>query len=299
MNHLSVFSPSAYTAQLFFNPASGSFAPGKADAIIAMLKDAGINCQVHYPSSALEAGELVRCITQRTEEPLVIAVGGDGTVNSILNGISNPRTLLGYIPLGTANVLARELGIKTCSEAIARIKNGMPRFFTAGKLVMRTESRLFLCMAGIGFDGAVVATVRQREKKAIGKGAYLLSAIRQLRAWDQSHIALDADGESMSCHTAIICNAAFYGGNFRIAPETSIFSPSFTLLGAATCGRIEFFFWAMRSIFNSQLLSGQGLSRQVSRVDIYGTKAVQLDGDAAGQTPASITAIPSFARILV
>jgi diacylglycerol kinase family enzyme len=287
-------------AYLLFNPASGSFTPARAELVRSLLREAGVGHRALFPASADEAAATIRQISRTTDEPLIIAVGGDGTVNTVLNAIANPGTVLGYIPLGTANVLARELKITSPADAVARIKSGNARPFTAGRISGRSQDHYFLLMAGIGFDGAVVADVRPSEKHALGKGAYLLAAWRQLRRWDNSPLLVKTAAESRACHTAIVCNAAHYGGSFLLAPGASIFSPTFTVVGVAGCRRKDFTLWAMKVILSRSAGGGQGAwSWQADRLEITGAKSVQADGDRAGRSPVTIAAVPAFARLLV
>jgi diacylglycerol kinase (ATP) len=287
-------------AYLLFNPASGSFSPARAESVRALLREAAIGHQALFPATAAEATATIRHLSQTTAEPLIIAVGGDGTVNTVLNAIANPGTVLGYIPLGTANVLAQELKITSTADAVARISSGNARPFTAGRISGSAADRHFLLMAGIGFDGAVVADVRPSEKRTLGKGAYLLAAWRQLRRWDQSPLLIKTAAGTRACHTAIVCNAAHYGGRFLLAPGASIFSPTFTVLGVAGCRRKDFTLWTMRVIISRSAGGGPGAwTWQADQLEITGNKAVQADGDGAGQSPVTITAVPAFARLLV
>jgi YegS/Rv2252/BmrU family lipid kinase len=288
------------SAHLLFNPASGSFSAARADQVRQLLRDAGIACQPLFPDSAAEAEASVRDISLSTDEPLIIAVGGDGTVNTVLNGIANQRAILGYIPLGTANVLARELGITSCAAAVARINNGAARPVTAGRITGTAAERYFLLMAGTGFDGAVVADVRPGEKRFLGKGAYLLAALRRLRHWDFTPLSVSIGSERLSCHTVIACNAAYYGGNFRLAPGASIFSSALQVVGVAGCCRKDIAVWALQVIFPGTKIDGERIwTRQASQLEITGSKAVQADGDKAGTAPLTITALPEFVRVIV
>ncbi len=285
---------------LFFNPASGSFSPAKAEQVQALFRSAGFSPEAHFPPSAAAAEELVRALSRSAAEPLLVAVGGDGTVNTLLNGLDNPQAIIGYVPLGTANVLARELGIRSMADAVARIGRGESRPFSAGRTVTGAGSRYFLLMAGIGFDGAVVADVRSPEKQQFGKGAYILAACRQLRDWRPELLTIRTQDTVLSCHTAIVCNAAHYGGNFRLAPAASIFSPDFQVIGLGQGSRKSFTKSAIRLIlFNSP---GRGKAvwiRSASALRIDGRRPLQLDGDSAGTGPVTITMVPNFARIMV
>lgn len=287
-------------SHLFFNPASGSFSPAKAEQVQALFRSAGFSPEAHFPQSAGEAEAKVRNLSRSSAEPLLVAVGGDGTVNTLLNGIDNPRSILGYVPLGTANVLARELGINSMADAVARIGRREARSISVGRAVIGANGRYFLLMAGIGFDGAVVGDVRSAEKQRIGKGAYLLAAWRQLRDWRPELLTVHTEGETLSCHTVIVCNAAHYGGNFRLAPAASIFSSDFQVVGMGQGSRKSFTKSAIRLIlFNSPSHDQAVWIRSASALRIDGSRPLQLDGDPAGYGPVDISLVPNFARLLV
>lgn len=292
--------PNTTQLNLFFNPASGSFSPDKAEQVQAFFRSAGYRPVAHFPQSAAAAEALVRELSCGSAEPLLVAVGGDGTVNTLLNGLANQQAMLGYVPLGTANVLARELGIRSMADAVARICRGDARPFSAGRAVTGAGSRYFLLMAGIGFDGAVVGDVRSAEKQRFGKGAYLLAAWRQLCDWCPELLTVRTQNSVLSCHTAIVCNAAHYGGNFRLAPAASIFASDFQVVGIGLGSRKSFTKSAIRLIlFNSP---GHGKAvwiHSASTLRIDGSRPLQLDGDSAGHGPVDISLVPNFARLLV
>ncbi len=109
---------------------------------------------------------------------IVIVAGGDGTVNEVVNALACSNVIMGLVPLGTANVLARELAIpiddisSACSIAIS----GKDRRIDLGC----ASGRYFAAMAGFGFDAAVVHSLDLRAKKVIGVGAYAIAVSREL-----------------------------------------------------------------------------------------------------------------------
>ncbi|MGH2740313.1 MAG: diacylglycerol/lipid kinase family protein [Actinomycetota bacterium] len=110
----------------------------------------------------------------------VVALGGDGTVNEIANGLVHSDVALGVIPGGSTNVLARSLGIPDdpieATSHLLNLRNRAPRRISLG----RADGRYFLFACGVGFDGAIVRQVerRQRLKKAVGQGYYVWSGVR-------------------------------------------------------------------------------------------------------------------------
>src|SRR6185369_8848211 len=197
---------------LIVNPTSGSFSPDRLEQVRTALRRGGLEPELLQTRSAQDAALFAARICAEERAPLLLVAGGDGTVNGVLNGLAPGVATLGVIPLGTSNVLARELRIDSLEDALARVVRGASRPISVGELECAGEKRRFLLMAGVGVDGAVVQGVRLAEKRRFGKGAYLLSALRLLRAWDGSELQVAGAGGSRSCHSVIVCNAARYGG---------------------------------------------------------------------------------------
>ncbi len=240
-----------------------------------------------------------RRICGERREPFIVAGGGDGTVNGVLNGLVPGVATLAVLPLGTSNVLARELGINSVAEALRRVVAGATRPLSVGLLEIAGEKRYFSLMAGIGFDGAVVEGVRLGEKRWLKQGAYLLSAIRSLRRWEREPLEIVADGERLECHSIVACNASRYGGGFVLAREADIFSPGFRLVCVKGATRREFLRFALR-VLTGREAAGAGVEVLAAReLTVSGDRAVQADGDFVGRGPVVIRAVEGFARIVV
>lgn len=247
---------------------------------------------------AEDARLFARRICREEAEPLIIVGGGDGTINGVLNGLASGKATLAILPLGTANVLAKELGIRSLEEAILRITGGEARTMAVGLLEAQGEKRYFSLMAGIGVDGAVVEDVRLGEKRVVGKGAYLLAAMRRLTAWDREPLRIRADGREVECHSAVVCNGARYGGDFVLAPTADTFTPGFQVVCIRGCTRRTYARLAL-DLFRGRVPSGPGITTFPARLlEISTAKAVQVDGDYVGRGPLSIAAVENFVRVL-
>lgn len=285
------------TCTLFVNSSSGGYSVTKVVSIVNSLRRGGIEAHLVAPDSALGMEQEARAACRATESPLLLVAGGDGTVNTVLNGIKGNRATLGYIPLGTANVLAYELGIDSVETAINRIIRGDARECSTGLITRPGSSQTFLLMAGIGFDGQVVQGVTPDLKRSLGKGAYVISALRNLRKWDCSQLLVGSDTETIACHSVIFCNAARYGGNMILARDASLFNPG---LSAICIQRYDRFAWFAVAI--KLLLSGGEPAgcRFVTgdRFDVHGVKPVQLDGDPSDSSPCTVQSESGFLKII-
>ena len=264
---------------------------------MAILRQGGLDPELLPTGNAGDATLFAARICSEVRDPLILVAGGDGTVNGVLNGLAPGAATLGVIPLGTSNVLARELKIGSLADALARVARGASRPISVGELECAGEKRRFLLMAGVGVDGAVVQAVRLGEKKLFGKGAYLLSALRVLSRWDRGDLRVTGGGRSLSCHSVIVCNAARYGGNFLLAPHGDLFSPGFQVL-CIKGGRRSYLGLALLLGLNRAAASRSVTAFAACELEVSGDKAVQLDGDYFGVAPLRLRSLPDFVRLI-
>jgi diacylglycerol kinase (ATP) len=161
---------------------------------------------------------------------LIVAAGGDGTVNEVLNGIGDAndfeKARLGVLPLGTVNVFARELKIplqiERAWEILQRgreIKIDLPRVeFSANGIRKR---QFFVQLAGVGLDARAIELLNLQYKKKIGPLAYVIAGLKALRE-RKTKIAIRADGLNFSGELVLIGNGKFYGGSFEIFPAADL-----------------------------------------------------------------------------
>lgn len=280
------------------NRGAGSFSQKSFDRICSRLTAGGAAVEQRLCSDFAEMTGTAAAASRLPGKPIIVAAGGDGTINAVLNGLAGNNATCAILPMGTANVMAIELGLRDPEQAVSRLLSGQPRPFTAGLLKNNTRSSRFFLMAGAGFDGHIVKGVALKEKRLLGKGAYLLSALRSLISWDNSLLQVATEKKEFSCSSLIICNAASYGGSFALAPKANIFSPTFELVAIKGNSRST----SLRAVAETML--GHGSSGQIIRttagmIRIEGAKPVQADGDVWGDAPLEIVAEPDYARILV
>lgn len=282
---------------VIYNPVAGSRRGRKRryEAVLARLRAADCEITVRETTHRGDAEAFAATLTRAASDLLVVA-GGDGTINEVVNGLTaNPRSAaalpLGIIPLGTANVLAIEIGLGLSPAAIAEaLVAGMARPISLGE----ANGRRFLLMAGVGFDAHVVAGVDGRLKRWLGKGAYIWETLRQFRSYPFPRFRLVIDGEETAAYSVIAANARHYGGRFVIAEAASLETPSLEVCLFDRGGRWQ----AMR--FAAALVLGQ-LPRLASvrhlrcrQLAIAGPAEdpVQGDGDIVASLPVQIRVLP-------
>lgn len=284
---------------LFINPHSGQYRLQAIESCKLRLQKAGSSPQICMVAPREESGSVFDTINSSKNNPLVIVAAGDGTINAVVNGLMPGVATLAVLPLGTSNVLARELGISSLDDGLDRIVAGKTRTLSIGALDMAGEVRRFVLMAGIGFDGAVVRDVSLGWKRLLKQGAYGISALKNSLTWDSSCIQLRSNGINVTCHSVIICNASRYGGQFTLARNCSVFSPGLTALCIQKNSRRTYLRLAYELLNNRAVTSSDLLSFPINECEILGTKPIQIDGDYVGSSPARLSSLADFCRIIV
>ncbi|MBI4184183.1 MAG: diacylglycerol kinase family lipid kinase [Proteobacteria bacterium] len=221
----------------------------------------------------------------------VVAAGGDGTVNEVINGLAGRALPLGLVPIGTANVLATEIGLGRRPKALAAvIARAGPRAVHVG----RADGRRFAIMLGAGFDARTVGRVRPWLKRLAGKGAYVAAGLGQLLAGAGPRLRVTADGRTHEAAWAVVCKGAHYAGGFVLAPGADLSEPGFRLCLFRRGGRADLAL-ALVAIALGRHAWLAGISLIPCRkVRIEGPPDVptQTDGEIAGRLPVAVEVAP-------
>lgn len=208
------------------NPAAAQVNPGDTHAftpLIEALAQRGRKCEVVWTKAAGDGERLARKAAAENAE-VVIAVGGDGTLNEVARGVMGTKTAMGIIPEGTVNVLAQALGsgldIKT---ATASLLDGAIRPFWPGEI----NGLPFLIVAGIGLDAEVIKATDLRLKKRIGRFAYPATAIMKYGSLKKPAIT----GAPLTRPASMIAigRTPLYAGAYPLMPDAEVFGRRFGL----------------------------------------------------------------------
>jgi YegS/Rv2252/BmrU family lipid kinase len=285
-------------AVIIGNPNSGRAGDeGYLKRFAKVLRSGGLSVEVLNTEHPNHATELATLAGDR----LVIAAGGDGTVNEVLNGLS-PGATLGILPLGTANVLARELGLPLDAEAACRriLDGEVSRVDYGVATDEHGTERRFACMAGIGFDAKVVSTVTPRLKRFLRGLAFAITAFRVLFGNRFPNLEI-ADGDEVHvARFAIVANGHYYGGDYRVTGPGLLTSGEFeTILveRVSVLLRPDVFAWIMaRRPLNRAMKSFA--STEVSARAPGAEVPVQLDGELWGELPMSFRIEPAALNVI-
>jgi diacylglycerol kinase (ATP) len=271
-------------AVIIGNPNSGrAGSRGYLEHCAKILRSGGLEAEVLNTECPDHATELA----SSTDAPLVVAAGGDGTINEVINGLDQGATL-GILPLGTANVLARELGLPLNVErACERILRGERVRIDLGVATNREGvERRFACMAGIGFDAHVVRAVTPRLKRYLRGLAFALTAFKVLAKEDFPSVHVIHGDTTHVTRFAIVANAHHYGGDLRAASDPDLLASG--ELEVVLVGRVSVL---LRPDIFASILARRPLDRYMRSFTARELSAhapgvpVQLDGEVWGSLP--------------
>jgi diacylglycerol kinase (ATP) len=283
--------PAARRLLIIFNPAAGWRRRERLEPVLAHLRDHGCSIVLRETKGPGDAERFAAEVDPGAFD-LVVVAGGDGTVNEAINGLARCGLPLAVIPLGTANVLAAEIGLRIDPASIARcIALGQPRPITLGA----ANGRRFMLMAGAGFDAHVVAGVSVPMKRRLGKGAYVLSTLHQLLVFPFAAYEVRTDNMVHKAASVIVANARHYGGRFVCAPAASLESATLQVCLFERAGRLAAIGYAL-ALFTGRLakLASYRIV-EARRIEVRGRvgEPLQGDGDVIGRLNATIEVLPN------
>jgi len=286
------------------NPIAGRGASGRAlpaiRSILTNMPLAWTEKIAQEPRRAWVAAEQAA----RDAYDVVVAMGGDGTLHEVLNGLlrgrpANPPALA-VIPLGTANIFARAMNLPTDPVTAARVLlNGARRTIDVGQV----DDRYFATVAGAGFDAAVVQTASRWPRWIGGKSRHVAAGLLTLATYRAAAARLWIDGAERheSLFLLAAANTGWYGGGVHIAPLARVDDGLLSIVCIRDLGRLE----AIQLL--AQTFSGRHLhhprvshtfAREV-RVDADVPVPIQADGEEIGALPARFRCVPGALTLLV
>jgi YegS/Rv2252/BmrU family lipid kinase len=289
---------------VIFNPVARG---NKARRFRRQLETIGAQCALKATTAP---GDARRLAAEAVREgfDLVVAAGGDGTVNEVLNGLGDApdgfaRTRLGVLPLGTVNVFARELGLPLrIGRAWDVLQRGretridLPYAEFAANGARRRH--YFTQLAGAGMDARAIELVDWEHKKKIGPLAYVIAGLKALRE-PKPQITVRANGREVGGELVLIGNGRFYGGSLNTFPAADLRDG---LLEVCVFPHVNWLIFL-------RCLPGLAVRRRVpesivqrvraAAFEMTGPAAFELDGEWAGHLPATFSVEREKLRVIV
>jgi diacylglycerol kinase (ATP) len=295
-------------ALLIYNLSSGRrrerrFA--EIEQAIRVLKEYGITVELAPTKGPGTATGIARnAVSQR--RGMVIACGGDGTINEIINGLAGSRVPMALLPAGTANILAKELRVPWDIPHAARlIRGGIVKRVALGIALapdgrysaqVPPEGRYFLCVGGAGPDGALVQAVNNGLKTKTGQFAYWVEGARQLLRYDFPEITVRSASVERKATIIVVGRTVNYGGPFKITTGANLFEDSFELLTNSTRSGLRYVA-CLPALWLGKLRSMKGIEAWKANeviCEAAGAEPVyaQVDGEPIGMLPLCFRIVP-------
>jgi YegS/Rv2252/BmrU family lipid kinase len=256
-------------------------------------------------------GELPELAARAAQEyELLVAVGGDGTVNEIVNGIAGlvgPE--LAIVPRGTGRDFVRTFGIpKSFDDAIRVALEGRTRTIDAGRVDYRAwsgEERTswFANIASAGMSGAIAQRANDGSKALGGKLSYLAAILTVFARWDVGELRVTVDDEQRSgpMHDVIVANGAFLGGGLHMCPDADPSDGLFDVLTIGHLTKADLALTLPKAYRGRHLPHPKAELLRGRRVTVEADEPVpvELDGEQPGTTPAAFAVVPDAVRLRV
>lgn len=273
---------------IIVNPAAGRARSSerRLGRFVAALERQG--CTVVLRRAGPSPGQVERLAGQA--EPgfdAIVAAGGDGTISAVVNGLGGRAVPFGVLPLGSANVLAREIRLPRAPEALASlITTGPVSPIWPG----RVGERAFVMMASAGFDSEIVAALSPELKRRVGRLAFAWGFLVRLWHCPACELTVRADGVEYRAAAVVAAKGRHYAGPFVVAPGADLAEPVLELVLLDRRGR-----WAMLRYATALFLGrvprlGDIAIVRARQASVAGNRAlpVQADGEIVGELPITL-----------
>ena len=269
----------------------------RIDRVRAYLSAQGLPFRIRETSAPGDAGVMAREAALEGADA-VVAVGGDGTMNEVADGLAGSATRLVFVPHGTGNVFAREFSLPESVE-------GCMDLLTSGKTISvrlaKADDRYFVLLGSAGFDAEVVERMHHRQKNLLGIAAYVLCGARHLLR-SQPPLWLEfPDRERVKAQAVIVARGKKYGGNVTIAPAGDIAGETFQVIALLRKGRWSIAKFALDALRGKHVSSRHVLIRESPSLFVRSKipSACQVDGEYLGPLPVRFTVTDVLLRIVV
>jgi diacylglycerol kinase (ATP) len=245
---------------------------------------------------------------------MVVAVGGDGTINEVVNGLMEPggtqaRAILGVVITGRGSDFARTIGVPSdWGEACARLTGQRTMTVDLGLVEFESEggrrTRYFVNVGGGGFDGEVAHRANRAPNFMGGTIPYLSSLVTTLFAYRNKAVELtldDQDPISMVANSVVVANCQYFGGGMRVAPDADPNDGLFDVIVIGDIDKIEFLMTVPKVYDGTHITHPQVDTYRAKRVEVRSEEPLllQVEGEVCGHTPLTFEIVPAALQIRV
>ncbi len=251
-------------------------------------------------------GHLAQAASEAGNDSLLVVVGGDGTVNEVVNGVAGTGAAIAVVPSGTGQDFGRSHGIPSRLDDAVRVALGAEtRTIDLGRVELGDgTSRFFANVGSAGMSGSVARRANAMSKRLGGRATFFYALTREFLAWRNTHVRVELDGgvrREGPLHDVIVANGRWHGGGMKLAPDARQDDGLFDVVLIGDVTKLDFLTTAPK------LYSGRYLSHpkvellRSSRAAIAAAEPLPLevDGEPIGTTPARFEIVPAALRLRV
>jgi diacylglycerol kinase (ATP) len=284
---------------VILNPAARS---ARANNRVGFLASLSPRILLRETTTAGDARRFAREFAE-AGSPIVVAAGGDGTMNEVVNGLAEAsvpaRPALGLLPIGTMNVFARELGLPVRNPSLCWkiIERGATREID----LWRAGNAFFAQLAGVGLDAMIINRTTRNAKRRLGAFSYVVSLVGAL-VRSAPALSVSADGGPPLSGTAILMgNGSRYGGSFRVFPEALNDDGWLDVVVVHRHGLAEVASLFVDVLYGTNSSSPNYTRLRARRLRIDATDAIpfEVDGEVVGFAPLTVEYSPFPLRVIV
>jgi YegS/Rv2252/BmrU family lipid kinase len=305
--------PNLRNALLIHNPNAGNGGGGRRrmlDEARRILSLGGIEAELQETRAPGDATVMAQRATVEGRQ-LVIACGGDGTLNEVVNGLAveqnGHRVPMALLPGGTANVLAKEIGLPWDIPAAAqKLVHGEVKEVALGlatPLREPSKRRYFLSVAGAGPDGMNVYSIDLDLKARVGILAYWWQGAREVFRYQFPHFRVVTGEQKLDVSLVVVGRTKHYGGPFRITTEADLYADHFEIMGLTTQSGFRYLSY-VPTLWLGKLRGTEGVhywkanSIVCEPLDSNPVYA-QIDGEPLARLPVEFKIVPRALKLLV
>lgn len=272
------------------------------DNVVRCLEDSGLELEVHQTN---EPGDARRFAAEAVAAgvPRVIAAGGDGTINEVIQSLAATGTELAIVPLGTGNVIARYAGLDDRNYAASCDVAAAGRVVAIDLGLM--DKRYFLAVAGVGIDAQVTLNLDPWWKQRVGKIAFVTEFFRSMLMQEPSVFRVTVDDQTIEgpMWGVLICNTNEYTWRLRPAPDVREDDGLLDIVFIHRQGFLDFLDLAARMFLSGETAAGHPTATVIRagsmHIESNPSLPWQVDGDPLGMTPVSVSVLPKGLKLVV
>jgi diacylglycerol kinase (ATP) len=282
---------------VIYNPVAGPRVVNRIDQVRAYLTARGRPFRIRETAAPGDAVVMAR-ESAIAGADAVVAVGGDGTMSEVADGLAGSATRLAFVPHGTGNVFAREFSLPESVE-------GCLDLLSSGKTISvrmaKANDRRFVLLASAGFDAEVVERMNPRQKNLLGIAAYVVCGARHfLRSQPTLWIEFP-DRERVEAQAVFVVRGKKYGGNVTIAPDGDIAGETLQVIALLRKGRWSIAKFVLDALRGKHTASRHVLVRESPSLFVRSAipSACQVDGEYLGPLPVRFSVTDVLLRVVV